>query len=316
VLPLHASGGWYYSVGVSINNRQVNFAGQEPVIVNGRTLVPVRDVFEQLNFSVQWNSEGRQVTMRNNTYIVVLIVGSNTFYINGVAHFLEVPAQIIGDSTMVPLRAIIEGVGYRLRWNGQTRTVEISTGDSVRDFVYFYQRDARWADVPFGSFTTARGGCGPTVLAMVVSTLRGENVYPGYVVTWGARFYVDGIGAAHSLFTSEVTHRHFGLAFRPIEIHNNEEVLAALHDGALIVTSVQAINSPNARAGAQELFVIDPMAGGGHIAVIYGVTESGNVLVASPRYKALLENTEGWPLDVVRNELHRGIGQFWAFTLE
>jgi len=306
----------YGEINVTINGRQINFAEQGPGIIDGRTLVPVREVFEQLNFTVEWHGGARQVFMQSDRYTVVLIIGRNTFYINGVPHFLEVPAQIIGDTTMVPLRAILEGVGYRINWHSRARTVQINTGISPRNFVFFYQRDDRWADVPFGSFTTARGACGPVALAMVVSTLQGENVYPCYVVPWASRFYVDGIGAAHSLFTSEVTHEHFGLTYRAIRITDDAEILEALRSGALLVTSVQAANSPNARYGAEGLFVIDPEAGGGHIAVIYGVTESGNVLVASPRHTALLYNMEGWPMATVRTEIHSGVGQFWAFTLE
>jgi alpha-tubulin suppressor-like RCC1 family protein len=177
--------------------------------------------------------------------------------------------------------------------------------------VRFSQLDPRWADVMFGGFTVAEGGCGPAAIAMVASTLHGREVLPCYVAAWGGRFYVQGVGAAHTLFTSEATQSHFGLDYRAISIHDDDAILEALRGGAMIITSVQSGRSPNARAGNQGIF--NPVGLGGHIAVIYGVTAEGNVLVASPRID-LSENTDGWPLDVVRREMHSGIGIFWTYA--
>ena len=122
---------------------------------------------------------------------------------------------------------------------------------------------------------------------------------------------MQGVGAAHALFTSEATQNHFGLNYRAISIHDDDAILEALRGGAMIITSVQSSRSPNARAGNQGIFNPDGL--GGHIAVIYGATPEGNVLVASPRVD-LSENTYGWPLDVVRRELHSGINIFWTYT--
>ena len=58
ILPVYAAD----NIRVTINGQQVTFDGQSPVIVNGRTLVPVRGVFEQLGFVVGWDGEARQAT--------------------------------------------------------------------------------------------------------------------------------------------------------------------------------------------------------------------------------------------------------------
>ena len=179
--------------------------------------------------------------------------------------------------------------------------------------IHYSQSDPRWADVMFGSFTMAQGGCGPTALAMVASTLSGTEVLPSYVADWGSRFYTEGVGVSHALFTGASTHNHFGLNYQAINIHSDYAILAALRNGAMIITSVQSGASSNAREG--NLGIFNPSGLGGHIVVIHGATPHGNVFVTSPRYD-FSENTEGWPLDTVRQELHRGINVFWTYTAQ
>jgi len=112
---------------VTVNGTPVVFAGQQPVIVSGRTLVPVRGVFEQLGFDVSWDGEARQAILARTGYIVVLTIGSNTFTTNGARHTLSVPAQIIGGSTMLPLSEVLASVGYVVAWDGNTRTASVTS---------------------------------------------------------------------------------------------------------------------------------------------------------------------------------------------
>ena len=60
-------------------------------------------------------------------YVSVITIDSASFTANGASHTLDVPAQIIGGSTMLPIRAVLESVGYNLSWDESTRTVTIST---------------------------------------------------------------------------------------------------------------------------------------------------------------------------------------------
>ena len=116
---------------VIIEGQEVIFPGQSPVIVDGRTLVPVRGVFEALGFEVDWDGETRQAILTSNNYIVVVTIENAAFTTNGVNHTLDVPAQIIGGSTMLPLRAVLESVGYELEWNEAARTITIASASAV-----------------------------------------------------------------------------------------------------------------------------------------------------------------------------------------
>ena len=114
-------------ISVTINGERVVFADQNPVIVDGRTLVPVRGVFEHLGFEVGWAPDTRQALLTSDDFTVVITVGSATFTVNGANRILDVPAQIINDRTMLPIRAVVESVGYFVDWDATTRTVIIDT---------------------------------------------------------------------------------------------------------------------------------------------------------------------------------------------
>ena len=113
------------TIHVTIDGRRVDFDGQNPVIEDGRVLVPVRGVFEQLGFVVSWDGGTRQVTLTNDDYMISLTIGSALFTVNGANHVSDVPAQIIGGRTMLPIRAVLESAGYGLDWDEASRTVLI-----------------------------------------------------------------------------------------------------------------------------------------------------------------------------------------------
>ena len=112
---------------VRIDGVAVVFDGQLPTIVDGRTLVPVRGVFEHVGFDVDWDPISRQVTLTSENYEVILTIGSAEFTTNGIVHTLDVPAQIIGDRTMLPIRAVLESVGYHVSWDDRNRIVLVSS---------------------------------------------------------------------------------------------------------------------------------------------------------------------------------------------
>jgi len=113
---------------VTADGQPVDFAGQQPVIVDGRTLVPVRAVFEHLGFVVEWDTPTQTATITRGNDIILITIGSAEFTTNGDSHMFDVQAQIIGGSTMVPIRLPLESVGYNLNWDGTTNTVLITSG--------------------------------------------------------------------------------------------------------------------------------------------------------------------------------------------
>jgi len=151
-------------IGVTINGTTVVFDGQGPTIVDGRTLVPVRGVFEQLGFEVNWD-QGRQVaTLTSDDYIVEIFVGRLFFRLyevgaplesDGQTWQLDVPAQIINGRTLLPIRAVLEAVGYYVGWHADARTVIVTSEPIDPEDLEFYNPIAHWYnwhDIPFSAW--------------------------------------------------------------------------------------------------------------------------------------------------------------------
>ena len=103
-----------------------------PTIVNDRTLVPMRAIFEAFGMEVEWSGETQTVTANKDGNSIEMMIGKDVFYHNGEAIGLDTPAQIIGDRTLVPVRAISESLDCEVKWDGDERKVIIiSSPDKV-----------------------------------------------------------------------------------------------------------------------------------------------------------------------------------------
>ena len=115
----------YPEISVKIDGKKVYF-DQLPTIINSRTLVPLRAIFEALDAKVEWNGAERKVTATKGDIQISLAIDSDKLYVNGIAKTIDVPATIINDRTMVPVRAISEALSCDVLWDGDTRTVKIT----------------------------------------------------------------------------------------------------------------------------------------------------------------------------------------------
>ena len=111
-------------VSVTLDGEKIEF-DQNPVIKNGRTLVPVRAIFEALGASVDWNQETKTVTSVLGDKTVKLTIDSNIMYVNDTEFELDVAAEIINDRTLVPVRAVSEAFECKVGWNDAIKTVLI-----------------------------------------------------------------------------------------------------------------------------------------------------------------------------------------------
>lgn len=75
---------------------------------------------------VQWDQASQTVTSTRNGVTIKLTIGANEMYKNGQPVAVDVPAQIINDRTMIPVRVIAEAFGASVDWNAAGRTVLIN----------------------------------------------------------------------------------------------------------------------------------------------------------------------------------------------
>ena len=113
------------NVTVTLNGQAISF-DQPPIIVDSRTLVPLRAIFEAMGAEVEWIQASQTVTAAKDDIAISLQIGSNKLYKNGEVIELDVPAQVVNERTLVPVRAISEAFGAEVDWDNDTRTVIIA----------------------------------------------------------------------------------------------------------------------------------------------------------------------------------------------
>jgi len=111
-------------ISIKVDGNAIPF-DQPPVIVDGRTMVPVRAIFEALGAGINWDDATKTVTAERWGVVIKMAIGNDVFYVDGRPVTLDVPAQIINGRTMVPVRAIGEALNCRVEWDGANSTVNI-----------------------------------------------------------------------------------------------------------------------------------------------------------------------------------------------
>jgi hypothetical protein len=107
-----------------------------PVIFDGRTMVPMRAIFEAFGAFVEYVQETKQIIVKKEKLEIILTIGSKNASIIELGAkrecTLDAPPYAIAGRTVVPIRFISESLGAKVEWNGQTRTVYINKSpDSV-----------------------------------------------------------------------------------------------------------------------------------------------------------------------------------------
>lgn len=121
-------------VNVTVNGMPVDMNG---IIVDGRTMVPVRGVFEKIGYSVDWNSDTKTATLTKGSNTIEMTNGNTYFTYNGTSITPDVPQQIIDGRFMLPLRAVGEAINAKVDWDNKTKTaaITLNTGLKIGDIL-------------------------------------------------------------------------------------------------------------------------------------------------------------------------------------
>jgi len=93
---------------------------------NGRVLVPMRAVFEAFGAQVGWDEATQTITAIKGDTQISLQIDSSVVTVNGIDKELDVPARMVSDRTMVPIRAISEALGADVQWDQNAYAVTIT----------------------------------------------------------------------------------------------------------------------------------------------------------------------------------------------
>lgn len=115
---------------VNVNGKVLAFDVQ-PQIINDRTMVPMRGIFEALGATVEWNDATKTVTATDGMSFVEITIGSTTIKVNGAETTIDTAPCIVDGRTLVPARFVAEAMGCEVGWDAATRTVYITKQEIV-----------------------------------------------------------------------------------------------------------------------------------------------------------------------------------------
>lgn len=248
---------------------------------------------------------------RKRLFIVILSpVLFLLFLIAFIVHLLTSPISMfvewaLGDGEVAAIESFQREYGYNQNIgiydadyvNGSGQSYEgIIFTDGGMEVMYYNQLDERWADVMYGtSSTIGQGGCGPTSMAIVVSTLTGDAHDPVELAQWSVAngHRCEGNGSYHSLIPAAAA--AYGLSCE--KNLDAQGIVDALSSGKLVVVIMSKGHFTQ----------------GGHFIVLRGVTSEGKILVADPASYG--RSGQEWDLSIIMNESNKAAGSggpYWA----
>lgn len=143
-------------IGVKVGGEHIK-TDVAPEIIDGRTMLPVRAVFEAIGAEVDYEAETKTAIATKGDTTVTFIIDSNIMTINGVEKAIDVPAMIKDNRTLVPLRACAEAFELDVEWNNNTRTAIVRMPVSVPDVAFiaplevtrYYKYDSRGNEIGY-----------------------------------------------------------------------------------------------------------------------------------------------------------------------
>lgn len=99
--------------------------GTTPLLIDDRTMLPIRAVVEELGGAVIWDEETQTVLLAYQNDIIALAIGNSTAFLNEQPVVLDAVPVLINDRTMLPIRFIAEGFHFNVEWNDEEQIVTI-----------------------------------------------------------------------------------------------------------------------------------------------------------------------------------------------
>lgn len=112
----------------------------KPQIINGRTMVPIRAIFEKMGAIVEWNGNTGSAICTKGDTIVKMTVNSTDMYINNQLKKMDISPVVIDGRTLAPARYVAEAFNANVQWSQKNNSVVICSKD-----VYAY---ADYPDIP------------------------------------------------------------------------------------------------------------------------------------------------------------------------
>jgi len=96
-----------------------------PIVLNGRTLIPIRAVIEAMGGTVDYDAAEQRITLKKGNDTLQMWISKTNMKLNGTAKTMDTAPVILNGRTMVPVRFVAENFGYSVSWKAAEQTVVI-----------------------------------------------------------------------------------------------------------------------------------------------------------------------------------------------
>lgn len=123
-------------VKIIVEGEALKLDAEVPIIVNSRTLVPLRKLLVGLGVpdnteNIKWIGENREVKVDYNGVKIDLAIDNSKGYINGKEYSLDSAPIIHRDRTYLPARFVGEALGYTISWDQYTPAVLVTSNENM-----------------------------------------------------------------------------------------------------------------------------------------------------------------------------------------
>lgn len=108
-----------------INGQETLTTVMPPIQLEGYVVVPAREVFGTMGAKVDWKGQEKKVYVDDGKSLIVLEIDSKEAWVNGEVKSLDMPAKLINNKVMIPIRFISEALGFKVEWLGNERNIYI-----------------------------------------------------------------------------------------------------------------------------------------------------------------------------------------------
>jgi hypothetical protein len=227
-------------------------------------------------------------TLFKTLFVIVIPFGifSSNYQIDG-------SAAAASQASTIPLTSVEADIPQEGKYDVMLDSV-------CGPLTYYNQADARWGNYLWGGRDPlVTYGCGPTVMAMVITSLTGNQVLPTDMANWAAanNAWCPGQGSYHRLIPDSAS--AYGLSVLPVKSHTVEGIKNALDSGQLVIALMRKGHFTQQ----------------GHFIIITGYSADGSFHIAdSNNY----DNTKyNWDPNVILRELNYRAsngGPLWAIA--
>lgn len=205
-----------------------------PQLINSRTMVPMRKIFEAMGANVEWDGNTQTINAQKDNITITMQIDNKVIIVNGDKITLDVPPQLVNSRTLVPARAVAESLKANVDWNGETKTVIISsnntsnidnsTYESAYDFLYDWVKENGLTNEKYISCTYEHEGC--------LYKLEYDSEYDNLIVS--SQYFIDDKYCYTSI---QLDSLFFGFSFADVTLYGYlpstdiSEAAALLYDG-------------------------------------------------------------------------------------